>query len=89
MTIEQIIEKESDVEKDNERNLIIHNDEVNEFGYVVESLIQICSHDPIQAEQCVLVAHLKGKCDVKKGSYNDLKIMKTQFVDRGIQVTID
>lgn len=70
-------------------NLIVWNDDVNTFDWVIESLVQICRHEPIQAEQCALIIHHKGKCGVKKGSFADLRPQAEALIDRGIQATID
>lgn len=71
------------------RNLILHNDEVNTFDHVIDCLVEICSHDNNQAEQCAMIVHYKGKCDVKKGEYDELSLMKDQLVSKGLSVTID
>ena len=49
--------------------LTLHNDEVHSFDYVIETLIDVCDHDMYQAEQCAFIVHYKGKCDIKKGTY--------------------
>jgi ATP-dependent Clp protease adaptor protein ClpS len=72
-----------------ERNLILHNDEVNTFDHVIDSLMDICEHDFVQAEQCTFIVHYKGKCDVKKGSYDLLKSMKEGLIEKGLTATID
>ncbi|MDR1864225.1 MAG: ATP-dependent Clp protease adaptor ClpS [Bacteroidales bacterium] len=69
--------------------LILHNDDVHTFDYVITSLIEICKHDVHQAEQCAYIVHYKGKCDVKKGSYDFLHPMKDRLADKGLSVTID
>ena len=69
--------------------LILHNDDVNSFDYVIESLIKICKHSVEQAEQCTYIAHFKGKCDVKKGSLEILKPFKDGLIDRGLNATIE
>ncbi len=56
-----------------EYNLILYNDDHNTFDHVIDSLIEVCQHDPVQAEQCTLIAHNKGKCSIKTGYMNDLK----------------
>ncbi|MCK5820273.1 MAG: ATP-dependent Clp protease adaptor ClpS [Bacteroidales bacterium] len=71
------------------RFIILHNDEVNTFDHVIESLIQVCSHDSIQAEQCAYITHHKGKCDVRSGSYSELSPIRLALMERGLQVTID
>lgn len=78
-----------DEDNDEGRFLILHNDEVHTFDYVIESLIKICKLDEIQAEQCTYLVHYKGKCDVKKGSLNFLKPFKQALIDKGLEVTID
>jgi len=70
-------------------NLILHNDDVNTFDHVIESLIDICHHDSNQAEQCAMIVHYKGKCDVKKGEYETLSLMKDQLDSKGLTVSID
>jgi ATP-dependent Clp protease adaptor protein ClpS len=72
-----------------ERNLILHNDEVHSFDYVIDALIEICEHDTIQAEQCTFIVHYNGKCDVKKGMFDYLHPMKDGLVERGLNATID
>ena len=71
------------------KSLIIHNDEVNTFEWVIECLMEICKHDAVQAEQCTLLIHFKGKASVKQGSLEELQPMKDALCDRGINVTID
>jgi len=69
--------------------LMLHNDEVNSFDYIIESLIDVCEHDEFQAEQCAYIAHYKGKCDVKKGSFDSLHSLHKELGKRGITTTID
>ncbi len=71
------------------RVLVLHNDEVNEFNYVVESLVEVCDHGSLQAEQCTLIAHYRGKCEVKHGSLGKLKPMKDELTRRGLMSTIE
>jgi ATP-dependent Clp protease adaptor protein ClpS len=71
------------------RFLILHNDDVHSFDYVIESLIEVCEMEAVQAEQCTFLVHYKGKCDVKKGSYDLLKPYREGLTDRGLNATID
>ena len=48
-----------------ENEIVVYNDDVNTFDYVIETLMQTCDHDHIQAEQCTLLIHFNGKCTVK------------------------
>jgi ATP-dependent Clp protease adaptor protein ClpS len=78
-----------DIVSSKRRMLVLHNDDHNTFEFVVDSLIKICRHDEMQAEQCAMIAHFNGKCEVRKGIFEDLKLMKDELLERGISVTID
>ena len=69
--------------------LIVWNDEVNTFEWVIETLIEICGHTQEQAEQCAIIIDSKGKYAVKEGSYEVLKPMCDAITDRGIGATIE
>ena len=87
----ELPEAESDVLTASEHpySLIVWNDEVNTFEWVIETLIEICHHSPEQAEQCAMIIHTQGKYAVKQGSYEELKPMCDAITDRGIGATIE
>ena len=70
-------------------SLIVWNDEVNTFEWVIETLVDVCGHTTEQAEQCAIIIDSKGKYAVKEGSYEQLKPMCDAITDRGIGATID
>ncbi len=70
-------------------SLIVWNDEVNTFEWVIETLVKICHHNTEQAEQCAMLIHTQGKYAVKKGEYDTLKPMCDAITDRGIGATIE
>jgi ATP-dependent Clp protease adaptor protein ClpS len=69
--------------------LIVWNDEVNTFEWVIETLMEVCSHTYEQAEQCAYIIHFRGKYAVKHGSYEDLKPQCDAIIERGINATIE
>ncbi|MCB2219273.1 MAG: ATP-dependent Clp protease adaptor ClpS [Bacteroidetes bacterium] len=69
-------------------DLVLFNDDVNTFEYVIETLIDVCGHDPYQAEQCAMIAHYKGKCTVKSGSVIELKPPYDEMLNRKLSVSI-
>lgn len=69
--------------------LIVWNDDVNTFEWVIETLVEICGHTYEQAEQCAYIIHFNGKYAVKKGSYEDLRPKCDAILDRGINATIE
>ncbi|WP_160137265.1 ATP-dependent Clp protease adaptor ClpS [Chryseobacterium sp. c4a] len=62
--------------------LVLHNDDIHTFDYVIDSLIEICKHTLEQAEQCTILVHYKGKCTVKTGSLDLLKPMHEKLLSR-------
>jgi ATP-dependent Clp protease adaptor protein ClpS len=83
------VEEFTDVGGSGKNALILHNDEVNTFDFVIESLIEVCEHTTEQAEQCTYLVHYKGKCDVKSGSFDFLRPMRHALADRGLTATIE
>lgn len=72
-----------------QKDLIVYNDDVNSFEHVIDSLIKVCEHNPIQAEQCTWIIHHNGKCQVKRGEYERLEPLCTALLDRGISAMIE
>lgn len=72
-----------------DKQIILYNDDFNTFDFVIESLIKVCKHDVIQAEQCTFLVHYKGKCSVKKGSYEELEPICTALLERGLTAEIE
>lgn len=71
-----------------QQEIVLFNDEVNTFEYVIETLIEVCDHTPVQAEQCSLIVHYNGKCTVKTGEYNDLKPRCSKLLQAGLSAEI-
>lgn len=77
------------LEKEEEQNhLVIFNDDFNTFDHVIDTLIKVCKHNIIQAEQCTHIIHYKGKCSVKVGEYAELEKMCTSILEKGITAEI-
>jgi len=70
-------------------NLIVWNDEVNTFEWVIDTLMEICGHSHEQAEQCAYIIHFQGKYAVKNGSFDELKPKCDAITDRGIGATVE
>jgi ATP-dependent Clp protease adaptor protein ClpS len=70
-------------------SLIVWNDDVNTFEWVIETLVEVCGHTYEQAEQCSYFIHFQGKYAVKQGSYDELKPQCDAITDRGINATVE
>ncbi|SFG80406.1 ATP-dependent Clp protease adaptor protein ClpS [Algoriphagus hitonicola] len=79
--VEELVDLES-------HDLVVFNDDFNTFEHVTNVLIKVCKHTREQAEQCTLIIHYKGKCAVKKGTFEELKPMCEAILEAGIQATI-
>lgn len=78
------------IEETKELNeLVLWNDEVNTFQFVIETLMELCDHSFEQADQCALLVHTKGKCSVKRGEFDDLRPICEAMLDRGLSATIN
>jgi ATP-dependent Clp protease adaptor protein ClpS len=69
--------------------IIVWNDDVNTFEWVIETLVEVCGHSYEQAEQCAYIIHFSGKYAVKSGTYEDLRPMCDAILDRGISATLE
>ena len=89
MTQEKTREEFDVAEKETSKfEIILFNDDVNTFDFVIDSLIEVCDHSLEQAEQCTYLVHYKGKCAVKTGTYEDLKPRCTRLLEKGLSAEI-
>ena len=77
------------VAEDEPYSLIVWNDEVNTFEWVIQTLVEVCGHTEQQAEQCAYLIHVKGKYAVKNGPYEELKTYCDAITERGIGATVE
>lgn len=76
-----------DVKPDN--HIVVYNDDVNTFDFVIDSLINVCKHERLQAEQCTYIIHYNGRCTVKGGDYKKLRPICEALTDRGLSAIIE
>ena len=88
-TQDQVLpELDLEVLEQKENKIVLFNDEVNTFDHVIDMLVAACDHTPVQAEQCSLIVHYKGKCNVKTGGYDDLEPRCTALLEAGLTAEI-
>lgn len=71
-----------------QHEIILFNDDVNTFDYVIETLMDVCEHSKEQAHQCSLIVHYKGKCAVKTGPIEDLKPRCSLLLEAGLSAEL-
>ena len=69
--------------------LILYNDDFNTFEHVIKSLVEVCGHDPVQAEQCAMIVHFKGCCEVKSGIPDILNAMSRALNAKGLNSKVE
>jgi len=77
------------IDQDNSHAIILYNDDENSFDHVIDSLVDICKHEPTQAEQVAWIVHTKGKCDVKHGAFDKLHPLCKGLQSRGLSAVIE
>ena len=75
-------------QKAHTKQLVLMNDDFNSIDHVIDCLEAICNHDALQAEQCALLTHYKGKYAIMSGTIEDLMEYKEDLSLYGLQVSI-
>jgi ATP-dependent Clp protease adaptor protein ClpS len=82
---EKTVRKDDRLSSGGERySLVLFNDDVNTFDHVIKSLVEVCGHDSVQAEQCALIVHLRGSCEIKLGIKEVLQVMSRSLNVKGL-----
>ncbi len=71
-----------------DKALYLINDKHNSFDHVINCLVSICEHDDLQAEQCALITHYNGACEIATGSKDDLIDLQEDLLLYGLNVEI-
>lgn len=79
---------EEEIETGFSSQLIVFNDEVNSFEWVIECFIHVLGHSTEQAEQLSLIIHYKGKATVKSGSRSELIPYCEALLERGLSAEV-
>jgi ATP-dependent Clp protease adaptor protein ClpS len=72
----------------NERSLLLVNDDVNSFEHVISSLVEVCGHDEIQAEQCAVLTHIKGGCVIKIADTATLEKLSLKLKELSLETVV-
>lgn len=86
---EQLLELDVLIQEEELNNIVLFNDDVNTFEWVIECLMKYCNHDSLQAEQSATLVHYNGKCAVKKGSFDKLKPICETLLEKGLSAEIN
>ena len=70
-------------------SLILYNDDINTFEHVIKSLVEVCGHDTVQADQCAMIVHFNGSCEVKIGVVEVLNAMSRSLNSKGLNSKVE
>ena len=87
--VDELVEIDVLVDSGKSAQLVVYNDDVNTFDWVIQCFMEILQHSFEQAEQLSLIVHFKGKAIVKTATFEELKPKKDALVDRGLSAVIE
>ncbi len=87
--IEQEVVTELDSDLDTTKSIIVYNDYINKFGHVIFCFMKYCDHTREKAEQSAWDIHTKGKCNVKEGSFDELRPIRNTLCGNGLSAEIE
>ena len=76
------------VNRTKEKSLYLLNDHYNDFEHVINCLVVLCDHSELQAEQCALLTHYRGSCEIASGRIEELLYIKEDLAIYGLDVDI-
>ena len=80
---EEVISTTKDI-----KDLVLFNDDVHTFDFVIKSLMRICAHSAEQAEQSAYIVHNNGKCAVKHGEVSKINPMCKALTNQGLTAEV-
>ncbi len=86
---EEDILVEDDIGSDLPAHIIVFNDDVNSFDWVIQCFMEILKHSHEQAEQLSIIIHFKGKATVKSGAKGELIPLCEALLDRGLSAVVE
>lgn len=89
MATETLFDEQIDEIVVDKYDLVIYNDDYNTFEFVIDTLMEVCGHSLLQAEQCTLLIHYKGKCAVKSGEFEFIAAMRNDICRRGLSAEVE
>jgi len=91
--LKEVVKEEKEVDLldvvDDGLKVVLYNDDVNTFDWVIVCLCELCQHDEIQAEQCAVLVHYKGKAVVKTGEEDKMRSICQALCDRGLSAVVE
>lgn len=69
--------------------LTLVNDNDNDMLYILACIIKVCKMEPLQAEQCVILAHYKKSYKIASGDFDKVFGMHEELKELNIKSEIN
>jgi ATP-dependent Clp protease adaptor protein ClpS len=69
-------------------HVVVKNDNTISFTYVIDTLIDVCSHNYYQAGQCASIIHNTGECSVFTATQTECEQVKEDLIKHGLTVEL-
>jgi len=69
--------------------VILHDDNHNTFEHVIDTIIDVCGYNYLQAVQCTILVNEMKRCAIFEDHYNDCEIVLKLMKRQGLKVTIE
>jgi len=69
--------------------VLLHNDDVNDMGFVVMTIVELTPLNETAATQCMLEAHMRGLTLLLTTHQERAELYRDQFTSKGLTVTIE
>jgi ATP-dependent Clp protease adaptor protein ClpS len=84
-----LVSDETDIDAASPAQIVVYNDDVNTFEWVIECFMTVLGHTSEQSEQLAIIIHNNGKATVKSGSRRELIPKCEALQDRGLSAEIE
>lgn len=69
--------------------VVLHNDVHTTFDYVINTLMDVCGYNEIQAMQCALITHNAQRCVVFIDTHDSCMEIYEMLLDSELNVTLE
>ena len=69
--------------------VIMHDDNHNTFDHVIDTIMDVCGYNYLQAVQCTILVHEAKRCPIFEDNYSECEHVAKLLRREGLNVTIE
>jgi ATP-dependent Clp protease adaptor protein ClpS len=69
--------------------VILHDDNHNTFENVIDSIMNVCGYNYLQAVQCTIIVHEAKRCNIYEDRHDDCQEVAWLLRKEGLTVTVE